>query len=146
MAIKQISVFLENKPGTLLEMTGVLAKENIDMRALSLSETKDFGIARFIADDVYKAASVLKEAGFINSLTPVVGVEIPDDVGGLDKVLRVLNEAKINVEYMYAFLGGGTQEHAYFVFRVGKDKEKEAESALKAKGITVVTQDDISKV
>ena len=145
MAIKQISVFLENKPGTLLEMTGVLAKENIDMRALSLSETKDFGIARFIADDVYKAASVLKEAGFINSLTPVVGVEIPDDVGGLDKVLRVLNEAKINVEYMYAFLGGESG-HAYMLFRVGKDMEKAAETALSKKGIRLVTQEEIKEM
>lgn len=144
MAIKQISVFLENKPGTLLEMTGVLAKEKIDMRALSLSETKDFGIARFIANDVFQAASVLKDAGFINSLTPVVGVEIPDEPGGLDKVLRILNDARINVEYMYAFLGGGEAEHAYMIFRVGKDMEKEAESALAAKGVKVVTQEDIA--
>ena len=76
--IKQISVFLENKPGSLYAMTGVLAQHQIDMRAFSLAETSDFGIARLIVDDVYKTATVLREAGFINKITPVLGVAIPD--------------------------------------------------------------------
>ena len=103
MSLKQISVFLENKPGTLLTMTGVLADNHIDMRALSIAETKDFGIVRMIVDDVYDTTTVLKDAGFIHSLTPVLGVAIPDEPGGLDQVLRVLAEAQVNVEYMYAF-------------------------------------------
>ena len=104
MSLKQISVFLENKPGTLLSMTGLLAKNHIDMRALSIAETKDFGIVRMIVDDVYDTATVLKDAGFVHSLTPVLGVMIPDEPGGLDKVLRVLADAQVNVEYMYVIL------------------------------------------
>ena len=79
MSVNQISVFLENKPGTLNKMTNVLAEHNIDMRALSLAETKDFGIVRMIVDDVYEATNVLKEADFIASLTPVLAYAIPDD-------------------------------------------------------------------
>lgn len=144
MAIKQISVFLENKPGTLLKMTGVLAASNIDMRALSLAETKDFGIVRMIVDDIYTATTALKYADFISSLTDVVAVLIPDEPGGLDKVLRVLNEAGVNIEYMYAFLGGKAVDDAYMIFRVGDTKA--AETALKGKNITVVTQEEIAEL
>ena len=145
MAIQQISVFLENKPGTLAEMTGVLANANIDMRALSLAETKDFGIARMIVNDVYEASNVLKDAGFVNSLTPVVGVMIPDEPGGLNKILQVFTAEKVNIEYMYAFLGG-EEDHAYMLFRVGKDMEKTAEAALSAKGFRLVSQDEIKEM
>ena len=106
MNVKQISVFLENTPGSLHAMTTTLARNNIDMRALSISETSDFGIARIIVDDVYKTATVLRDAGYIHNVTPVLGVAIPDTPGGLNQVLLALNEAGINVEYMYAFLGG----------------------------------------
>ncbi|MBO4793682.1 MAG: acetolactate synthase [Deltaproteobacteria bacterium] len=142
MAIKQISVFLENKPGTLLKMTGVLAENKIDMRALSLAETKDFGIVRLIVDDVYTASTVLKDKNFISILTDVVGVLIPDEPGGLDKVLRVLAGANINVEYMYAFLGGRNLNRACMIFRVGDSRA--AESALGAKGIKLLSQEEIA--
>ena len=142
MAIKQISVFLENKPGTLLKMTGVLAENKIDMRALSLAETKDFGIVRLIVDDVYTASTVLKDKNFISILTDVVGVLIPDEPGGLDKVLRVLAGANINVEYMYAFLGGRNLNRACMIFRVGDSRA--AESALGAKGIKILSQEEIA--
>ena len=142
MAIKQISVFLENKPGTLLKMTGVLAENKIDMRALSLAETKDFGIVRLIVDDVYTASTVLKDRNFISILTDVVGVLIPDEPGGLDKVLRVLAGASINVEYMYAFLGGRNLNRACMIFRVGDSRA--AESALGAKGIKILSQEEIA--
>ena len=142
MAIKQISVFLENKPGTLLKMTGVLAENKIDMRALSLAETKDFGIVRRIVDDVYTASTVLKDKNFISILTDVVGVLIPDEPGGLDKVLRVLAGANINVEYMYAFLGGRNLNRACMIFRVGDSRA--AESALGAKGIKLLSQEEIA--
>ena len=144
MAIKQISVFLENKPGTLLKMTGVLAANNIDMRALSLAETKDFGIVRMIVDDINTAASALKDADFINSMTDVVAVLIPDEPGGLDKVLQVLNEARVNIEYMYAFLGSSGDDGAYMIFRVGDCKA--AEEALIARQIKVVTQEEIAEL
>ena len=146
MALKQISVFLENKPGTLSEMTGALAAAKIDMRALSLAETKDFGIARLIADDVYKASNALKDAGFVNSLTSVVGAMIPDEPGGLDKLLKIFHEANINLEYMYAFLGGDSVDHAYMIFRVGKEMEKEADAVLAAHGIRVLTQEDVNQI
>jgi hypothetical protein len=142
MAIKQISVFLENKPGTLKEMTKVLANAGVDMNALSLAETKDFGIVRIIVDDVYETANVLRESGFVCSMTPVVGVMIPDVVGGLDRVLEILSAADINLEYMYASLGGKKQNDAYMILRV--ENCEKAESALRAGGIYVLSQENAS--
>ena len=144
MSIKQISVFLENEPGALYAMTGVLARQNIDMRALSLAETKDFGIVRIIVDNVYEATTVLKDAGYIHSITPVLCVAIPDTPGGLNKVLHAITDAKVNVEYMYAFLGGKDSEHAYMVFRV--EDNAAATAALAARGIQVVEQDEIARI
>ena len=141
MNIKQISVFLENKPGALYAMTGVLAQNQVDLRALSVAETKDFGIVRMIADDVYKATTVLKEAGYIHSITPVLGVAIADVPGGLNRVLQVLTDAKVNVEYMYAFLGGKKADHAYMVFRV--ENNEAATAALAARGIKTVEQEEM---
>lgn len=141
MSVKQISVFVENKPGALHAMTGVLAQNKIDMRALSLAETKDFGIVRLIVDNVYAATTVLKDAGYVHSITPVVGVAIPDVPGGLNRVLRVLTDAKINIEYMYAFLGGKNTEHAYMIFRVEDDAA--ATAALSGQGIETVDQEEI---
>ena len=144
MSIKQISVFLENKPGSLYAMTGVLAQNGIDMRAFSLAETSDFGIARIIVDDVYKTTTVLKDAGFINNITPVLGVAIPDVPGGLCKVLEALTNARVNVEYMYAFLGGKDVDHAYMIFRV--EDNSAATAALSARGIKTVEQEEIDKL
>ncbi|HIW27432.1 MAG TPA: ACT domain-containing protein, partial [Candidatus Lawsonibacter pullicola] len=132
MSMKQISVFVENKPGALYALTAVLAQGQIDMRALSLAETKDFGIVRLIVNDLYKTTTLLKDAGYVHSLTPVVGVAIPDVPGGLNRVLQVLTDAKVNVEYMYAFLGGKDVDHAYMIFRVADDKA--AETALASRG------------
>ncbi|MGN1003357.1 MAG: ACT domain-containing protein [Oscillospiraceae bacterium] len=144
MSVKQISVFLENKPGMLNTMTDVLAKNNIDMRALSLAETNDFGIVRIIVDDVYNATTVLKDAGFVHSVTPVLGVSIPDEPGGLNRVVAVLTDAQINVEYMYAFLGGKDVDHAYMIFRV--QDLKAAAAALAAKGVKCIDQEEIEKL
>ena len=142
MSIKQISVFVENKPGALYAMTGVLAQSKVDLRALSLAETKDFGIVRIIVDNVYAATTVLKDAGYVHSVTPVVGVAIPDMPGGLNRVLQVLTDNRINVEYMYAFLGGKDVDHAYMIFRV--EDPTAAAAALGARGIQVVEQEEIS--
>ena len=144
MSIKQISVFVENKPGAMNAMTGVLAEHGIDMSALSLAETKDFGIVRLIVDDVFNAATVLKDAGYVHSVTPVLGVAIPDTPGGLNKVLQVLTNAKVNVEYMYAFLGGKDVDHAYMIFRVAN--ENAATAALANEGIKVVEQEEIESL
>ena len=144
MSIKQISVFVENKPGALYAMTGVLAQHKVDMRALSLAETKDFGIVRIIVDNVYEATTVLKDAGYVHSVTPVLGVRIPDMPGGLYRVLQVLTDAKVNVEYMYAFLGGRDVDHAYMIFRV-EDNEKAA-AALSSRGIRIVEQEEMDQL
>ena len=144
MTVNQISVFLENKPGTLTAMTGLLADSGVDMRALSLAETNDFGIVRLIVNNVYKATTVLKDAGFVHSLTPVLAVLIPDEPGGLHKVLQVLTDTGVNVEYMYAFLGGGDVDHAYMIFRV--QDVKKAGTALSAKGVKLVNQDNIAQL
>ena len=144
MSIKQISVFLENKPGALYAMTGVLAQNKIDMRALNVAETKDFGIVRVIVDNVYAATTVLKDAGYVHSVTPVLGVAIPDVPGGLNKVLQVLTDAKVNVEYMYAFLGGRDVDHAYMIFRVEDNNATAA--ALASRGIKMVEQEEIDRL
>ena len=141
MSLKQISIFVENKPGKLCDVTELLAKHGIDMRALSLAETTDFGIVRIIADDVFKATTVLKDEGFIHNVSSVLGVAIPDEPGGLHRVLEVLREAGINVEYMYAFLGGKSVDHAYMIFKTA-DPSK-AEIVLAANGISVLDQEDI---
>lgn len=141
MSIKQISVFVENKAGVMSAMTSVLAENNIDMRALSLAETSDFGIVRIIVDDVYNATTVLKDAGYIHSVTSVLGVRIPNVPGGVNKVLNILTESNVNVEYMYAFLGKKEKNHAYMIFRVQDDSK--ATAALIANGITTLTQEDV---
>ena len=144
MTLNQISVFVENKPGKLQHLTQVLADRNVDMRALSLAETSDFGIVRIIVDDVYAASTLLKDEGFIHNVTKVLGVAIPDQPGGLNTVLAVLKEADINVEYMYAFLGGKSVDHAYMIFRV--EDNKAAVAALAAKGIRCVDHDELTKL
>lgn len=141
MSIKQISVFVENKSGAMCSMTSVLAENNVDMRALSLAETADFGIVRIIVDDVYKATTVLKDAGYIHSVTSVLGVRIPNVPGGVNKVLKILTESDVNVEYMYAFLGKKEKNHAYMIFRVQDDNK--ATAALIANGITTLAQEDV---
>ncbi len=144
MSIKQISVFMENKPGTLEEMTDVLAKNNIDMRAISVAEAEDFGIARLIVDDVYETATVLKDAGFVNKLSEVLAVEIPDIPGGLNKVLKTLSAAQVNLEYMYAFLGGKDVDNAFLIMKVAHIDR--AESTLKIGGFNLVDQEHISEL
>jgi len=144
MSIKQISVFVENRPGSLNAMTDVLAQNGIDLRALSLAETEDFGIVRLIVDNAYKATTVLKDAVYVHSATPVVGVVIPDVPGGLNQVLQVLTAANVNIEYMYAFLGGKKANHAYMIFRV--EDTNAASAALVSKGIQTVDQEDIEEL
>lgn len=138
MAIKQISVFLENKPGKLEEMTRVLADAGIALRALSLAETMDFGIVRIIVDDAYKTALVLKEHNFVSSRNNVVAVEIPDVVGGLNKVLAVLADAGVNLEYMYSTLAGGEGTSAHMILRV--EDTKKAEEALREGGFKMIEE------
>ncbi len=140
--MKQITIFLENKPGCLYEMTKALADNNIDLRGLSLAETSDFGIVRLIVDDVLGTATVLKDAGFVSSLTDVLAVEVPNVPGGLSKVLAILHDQEINVEYMYAILGNKKSETAYMIFRVNDNAK--AETALKNSGVKIMEQEELS--
>ena len=142
--INQISVFVENRPGALRSMTAVLKDNGIDMRAFSLAETSDFGIARIIVDDVYKTTTALREANFVHSVTQVLGVALSDTPGGLDAVLRVLADADVNVEYMYAFLGGKRGKEAYMIFRVADNAK--ASAALAAKGVKQVEQEEMANL
>lgn len=122
MIIKQISVFVENKRGRLAEITKVLEKNNIDIRALSIADTKDFGILRLIVNDPDQTEKILKAEGFTVSLTKVIAIGIDDKPGGLASAMSVLDTHQISVEYMYAFISR-TQETAYVILRV-EDNEK----------------------
>ena len=140
MSVKQISVFLENRPGALLGLTKVLAEKNVDMRAFSLAETSEFGIARIIVNDLDATAAILRDEGFVYSVTPVIAVAISNTPGGLNAALTALSEAGVNVEYMYAFIGG-RRESAYMIFRVADDEK--ASGVLREKGIQLAEQEEI---
>lgn len=135
MIVEQISVFLENKPGSLEHATRVLKENNINIRTLSIAETVDFGILRLIVNDVDKTNNVLKDAGFRVSKTAVVAVEVPDQPGGLHSIMEVLNKENINVEYLYAFVEKSGQ-NAVIIFRF--DNPEKAIEKLLAHKFTVV--------
>ena len=117
MNVQQISVFLENRSGQLAEVTRVLADNGVDMRAISIAETADYGLARMIVSDANKASSVLLHHGDILSMTPVYAVEVPDQPGGLAELLGLLADNHIDVEYMYS-LFTHTEGKAYMVLRI----------------------------
>ena len=141
MTINQISVFLENTPGQLAEFTRLLEKAQIDMRALSIAKTQDFGILRLIVDDPYKTVSVVKDAGYICSITPVLAVEITDKPGSLVKMLTALSGGGVNIEYTYAFTAR-KKDMAYMVLRVN-DSDK-AVRVLMQNQVRPVSQEDLA--
>ena len=143
MSIKQISVFLENRPGKLFELTQLLADNGIDMRALSIAETTDFGIARLIVSDAFKASQILKEGQFIAQFSDVLIFAVPDEPGGLYRLLKEFNEARVNIEYMYAFLGS-EKGRAYMIFRV-TDTEA-SEKALTERGLTPLGLEEMESI
>ena len=143
MAIKQLTVFVENKQGALVDITEILSKNEINLRALSIAETQDFGLLRIIVNDVEKAESILKEDGYIIKITDVVGVKIGDAPGKLTGALKVLDEKKINMEYLYAFMAR-TEKHAYVVIRV--EDNATAEKALTDAGFHLIEEADINKL
>lgn len=143
MAIKQITVFVQNKKGTVVSVTDVLSKNNVNLRALSIAETEAFGILRLIVNDEATAEKVLKENGYLIKTIDVLGVKIGDEPGKLTSALAVLDEANINVEYLYAFMAR-TEKHAYVVLRV--EENEEAEAALAKAGFKIITQADIDKL
>ena len=140
MTVKQISVFVENKPGKLAELTDYLHQHDIDMRALSIAEAQDFGIVRMIVDDPYKTSQVLKEAGYVVSITPVLAVEMSDEPGSLYQILKIIGDGGVNLDYTYAFLSQKAST-ACMILRVA-DNEKAIE-VLGKSGIRPVCQDTI---
>ena len=140
MSIHQISVFLENRTGQLAEITQLLADNGIDIRAISIAETADYGLARMIVSDSHKASSVLLEHGDILSMTPVWAVEVPDQPGGLAQLLAALAEQKVDVEYMYS-LFAHKDGNAYMVLRISD--ESKFLGALSAHRIKVVFADEL---
>ena len=143
MAIKQLTVFVQNEKGTVASVTEILANNNINLRALSIAETEAFGILRLIVNDTKKAEQVLLEAGYLIKTINVVGVKIGDAPGKLTSALKALDEASINIEYMYAFMAR-TERHAYVVLRV--EENEEAEAILQNAGLRLITDSDIAKL
>jgi len=135
MRVEQISIFLENKAGRLAEVTRVIGEAGVNIRALSLADTSDFGILRLIVSDNDKAKAALKKHGFTVGKTNVVAVEVEDRPGGLNRVLEILSRQNINVEYMYAFVQH-TGKNAVIIFRF--DDTDAAISLLKENGIKVL--------
>lgn len=142
MKVEQISVFLENKSGRIAKVTRLLADAKINIRALSIADTSDFGILRLIVDSVPEAVSTLKDGGLTVSTTDVIAVEIPDIPGGLASVIDALDRGGINFEYMYAFVGKSSDK-AVVVFKV--EELEQAASILKSTGIRLLCPSDISK-
>ncbi len=143
MSLKQLTVFVENKQGTLVDITDTLANHNVNLRALSIADTRDFGILRLIVNDNDTAYATLSEQGYLIKITEVVGVKIGDAPGKLSKALQVLDEAGINMEYLYAFMAR-TEKHAYVVLRVADNAA--AEAALEAAGFHLITDADVDKL
>ena len=144
MFIKQLSVFVENKQGALSKIASLLADNGINMRAVSIADTQDFGILRMIVDDIEKATDALKLNSVIVKANNVIGVELSDKPGSLANVLSLLTEGGVNVEYMYAFVTPGNRDSAYLVLRA-KDNAK-AEQILEENNIKMLTENDIKEI
>ena len=143
MAIKQLSIFVENREGTLVTVTDAIAKAGVDIRAMSVADTNDFGIFRLIVTDVAKAKQALDDANAFVSITEVVGVALEDKPGSLAKVVKVLADHNINIEYMYAFITVSKQ-FAYVVLRV--EDNAATEKILTENGIKLVTEEDMAQL
>jgi hypothetical protein len=140
MNVQQVAVFLEHKPGRLAEISHCLAAANVNIRALSLADTTDFGILRLVADDTAKAKRILKENGFTVGVTEVIAVGAEDKPGGMDKVLQVVSKAGLNVEYMYAFTRqSGDSGILLFKF----DAPDRAVAAFKEAGLKILSGEEV---
>ncbi len=143
MSLKQLTIFVKNQQGALVEITETLAKGGVNLRALSIADTKDFGILRLIVNDTEKAVSLLAGEDYLIKTTEVVGVKIGDAPGKLSSALKVLNDNNINMEYLYAFMTR-TEKHAYVVLRVADNDA--AEKALENAGFHMITDADVDKL
>ena len=144
MFIKQLSVFVENKQGALSKITSLLSDSGVNMRAVSIADTQDFGILRVIVDDIDKAAGALKLNNVIVKVNNVIGVELNDKPGALAYVLDILTAGGVNVEYMYAFVTPGNRDSAYLVLRARHNDK--AETILAQNNIKMLSEDDIKNI
>ena len=140
MKVEQISIFLENKSGRLAEVTRLLGEGGVNIRALTLADTTDFGILRLIVNDIPKAMEILKKSGFTVGKTEVVAVEVPDRPGGLAEILESLGEAGLNVEYMYAFVEKSGDD-AVVIFRF--EDADQAVEILRSKGVKILDEEKV---
>ena len=143
MTVNQISIFLENKPESLSQLTDTLAKNNINMRALSLADTSDFGIARIITDDSAATEEILKANNYIVKTTGVIALEIPDEAGSLNKILKLLAENGRNIEYMYGFTGRKTNSACMIIRCTNMQKTEEI---LESNGIHTISQEELKTI
>ena len=143
MKVNQISVFLENKSGRLAAVTDLLYRHNVNIRALSIADTSDFGILRMIVDQPQLAFNALKSEGFSVSMTEVIGIEMPDRPGGLAGVLRILESNGLNIEYLYAFIGR-SENGALVICRV--EHSEEAIKCLESNGIKVLSGEELYRL
>ncbi|MBQ6373254.1 MAG: hypothetical protein IJJ45_02075 [Clostridia bacterium] len=146
MFIKQISIFLENNPGTLREMTEVLGKGGIDLLALSIADTQNFGIVRVIihSDQIENAMRLLKEAGYIAKINHVICAEVPDRPLGLCELLAVIEQAGLSVEYMYSFLRKSGEGCANMILRLSDGRK--AAQVFSMQNITMLSQETIDQL
>ncbi len=140
MKVEQISIFLENKSGRLADVTRILGEGGINIRALTLADTSDFGILRLIVNDSTRALEILKEAGFTVGRTEVVAIEVPDRPGGLADILGLIGEKGVNVEYMYAFVEK-SGDNAVVIFRF--DDLEQAVEMLQKEGVTILSREKV---
>ncbi len=140
MSVKQISIFIENEKGALAEVTKFIAEKQINLKALSIADTQEFGILRIITDKPDEARELLKNEGYTVTATAVLAVALNDSPGSMASILQVLSDADIGIEYTYAFMSS-VENKAYMIFRV--DDNEKATKALVAAGISVINQNDI---
>ena len=140
MFVKQVSIFLENTKGSLKKVTALLRDNGIDLIALSISDTRDFGILRTIVSDTDRAVEIIREAGYAAKLTDVLAVAVPDRPGGLNDVLELLDEAGIAIEYLYSFVRT-SGDHALIIFRV--EELERASEVLEGAGIKLLMQEQV---
>lgn len=143
MVVKQVSIFLENTKGSLMKVTKLLRDNGVDLIALSIADTRDFGILRTIVSDTDRAVEIVRQAGYAVKLTDVLAVAVPDHPGGLNEVLELLDGHDIAIEYLYSFVRT-SGDHALIIFRV-EDLERAAEVLAQA-NIKLLTQDQVRKL
>ena len=143
MTINQISIFIENRKNALSELTNVLATHKINIRAICLADTNDFGIARIIVDNVDQVIGALERSHYIVKANPVIAIEIPDEAGSLNKILKILADNGRNVEYMYGFTGRKSGS-AYMIIRC--TDVAETEKVCEKNGIRMIGQDDLAEI